>query len=134
MQFDNGAFERKLSETLRSLDKLNSTIQNMGARNGLQQVADSAKSFNLGTVAASIDGVSKKFLALSTVAITVLSNITNRAVDAGIQLAKSLSLDTIIQGFKEYELQIGSIQTILANTKCTQTHNLFSLRLGITHR
>lgn len=121
MQFDNVAFERRMSETLRSLEKMDSTLATVGSRNGLEQLSNSVRGFNLGPVSAAIDGVSAKFLALSTVAITVLSNITNRAVDAGIQLAKSLSLDQVISGFKEYELQIGSIQTILANTSADGT-------------
>lgn len=121
MQFDNGAFESKLSTTLRSLDKLNSTISTMGQRNGLEQISQSAKNFNLTGVSASVEGVSKSFIALSTIAITALSNIVNRAVNAGIEITKALSFSSAIDGFREYELQIGSIQTILANTSADGT-------------
>lgn len=116
MTFDNAAFERKMAITIQSLEKLNSTLANAGSRNGMDRIAESARNFHLGPMSAAIDGISAKFLALSTIAITALSNIVNRAVDAGIQLAKAISLDPVIAGFREYELQIGSIQTILANT------------------
>jgi len=122
MQFDNAAFERKLSTTVQSIDKLNATLSNAGAKNGLQNVADSVKNFSLGSLSASIDGISGRFLAMSTIAITALSNIVNRAVTAGIQMTKALSLDQVTGGFGEYELQIGSIQTILANTSADGTN------------
>ncbi|MBA3551115.1 tape measure protein, partial [Patescibacteria group bacterium] len=93
----------------------------MGSRNGLQQVSDSAKSFNLGPVSTAVEGVSTKFLALATIGITVLSNLTNKAVDAGLRMAKALSFEQVLGGFKEYELQISSIQTILANTSAEGT-------------
>lgn len=116
MEFDNTAFERRLSTTLQSLDKLNTTIANAGSKNGLANLADSTKNFNLSGMSASIEGISAKFLAMSTVAITVLSNIVNKAADAGARILKSLSLDPITSGFEEYSTQIGAIQTILANT------------------
>src|SRR5699024_4496703 len=49
--------------------------------------------------------------------MTVMQNLTNRAVDLGLKLAKSLTLDQIGEGFREYELKMGSIKTILANTE-----------------
>ena len=121
MTFDNATFERKLETTLKSLDALNAKLDMSTAKKGISDLSTAGRNFNLSGMSASIEGVSAKFLALSTIGITVLSNIANRAVDAGISLAKSLSLDNIIGGFREYELNIGSIQTILANTKSDGT-------------
>ncbi len=56
------------------------------------------------------------FLGMATIGVTALSNITNKAVDMGIKMVKSLAFDQINAGFKEYEMNINSIQTILANT------------------
>jgi tape measure domain-containing protein len=64
-----------------------------------------------------ITGISNKFLAMSTIAITALSNITNKAIQTGGQLVKSLTTDPIKGGLQEYETNLNSIQTILANTK-----------------
>jgi len=122
MQFDNSAFERKLSTTLSSIEKLNSTIANAGAKNGLDKVAQSSKKFDLSSMHTSIDGVSKKFLAMSTIGVTALATVASKAITAGASMLKSLTLDPIIAGFKEYELNIGSIQTILANTSADGTN------------
>lgn len=73
-------------------------------------------------VGATVQGVSAKFLGVSTVAITALSNITTTAMIAGGQIVKSLSIGPILDGYKEYETNIGSIQTILANTASKGTN------------
>ena len=122
MTFDNKAFESRLADTIKSLDKLNNTIAKTGAESGMDKLAASTKKFDVSGISAGIEGVSKKFLALSTIGITVLSNIANRAVNAGIRIVKSLSLDQVISGFQEYETNMKSIQTILANTKADGTN------------
>jgi len=122
MEFDNAQFERKLNTTIASLAKLEKSLKFDGAKTGLADVSSAANKFNLGNMGAVIEGASAKFLALSTIAITALANITNRAISTGIQLAKSLSLDQIISGFREYEQNMTSIQTILSNTKADGTN------------
>lgn len=116
ISFDNADFERRISATLTSLEQLNKSLKLEGASKGLADVSAEASKFNLHGIADGIEGISKKFLAMSTIAITALANITGKAVDAGLQIAKSLSLDQVIAGFQEYELKLGSIQTIMAGT------------------
>ena len=83
----------------------------------LQRAAQAAGGpSGMGFLEGGVTGVSTKFLALSTIAITALSNITNKAINAGTELGKSLTVSPIKQGFDEYELKMGSIQTMLANT------------------
>jgi tape measure domain-containing protein len=116
MKFDNSAFERGVSTTIGTLTKLTDKLKLTGATKGLDDVQAKASRFNLNAMDGAVTGISKKFLALSTVAITALSNITNRAVNAGVNLVKSLTIAPIMDGFHEYETNMNSIQTILANT------------------
>ena len=67
-------------------------------------------------LASGVDAISAKFSNLQVVAATALANITNRMVNAGIAMAKSLTIDPITTGLSEYELKMNSIQTILTNT------------------
>ena len=122
MQFDNAAFERNIATTLTSLGKLEKALKFEGASKGLSDVSASADKVNFHGIADGIEGLSKKFIALSTIAITALANITTKAIEAGARIAKSLSLDQVIAGFQEYELNMNSIQTILANTKAQGTN------------
>lgn len=83
---------------------------------GAQQLAGPG---GMGTIEGGITHVSGKFVALATVAITALTNITNRAINTGTTLAKSLTVDPVKLGLEEYETNLNSIQTILANTKAS---------------
>jgi tape measure domain-containing protein len=89
------------------------------AQAGIADLQKSANGFTMQGLEGSVTGVSKSFIAMSTIAITALSNIVNKAVDAGLNIAKSLTVQPITTGLKEYETNLNSIQTILANTKAS---------------
>jgi tape measure domain-containing protein len=116
MRFNNSTFERGASATLNTLDKLKKSLDFSSSTKKMNDLQSAAGKFSLSNMEGGVTNVSKKFLALATIGITALSNITNKAVDAGIRMAKSLTIDPIMAGFHEYETQLGSIQTILANT------------------
>lgn len=117
MKFDNASFERKMEETLRSLDKLRQNLDFTGSTKRLGELDSAGKSFSLGGMGATVEGVSTKFLALATIGITALSRLTDAAITSGTRIVKAFSLDPVLQGFEEYETNMNSIQTILANTK-----------------
>jgi tape measure domain-containing protein len=116
MEFDNASFERKIASTLTSLGQLDKALKFTGATQGLSDVSAAADKVHFGSMSDGIENISKKFLALSTVAITVLSNITSQALQAGTQFIKSFTITPILDGFHEFETNMNSIQTILANT------------------
>lgn len=122
MQFDNKQFEAGIKQTTNSLDSLNKSLKMEGATKGLEAAHAAVNKFGaLGHIASAVDSIAQRFSAMSIVAITALANITNRGVDAGISLAKSLTIDPIKSGLAEYELNLNSIQTILANTQAAGT-------------
>src|ERR1041384_2986422 len=53
---------------------------------------------------------------MSVIGVTALATIAHKAVEVGTQLAKSFTIDPLTTGFKEYETNLNSIQTVLANT------------------
>ena len=116
LEFDNSSFEKNVATSLTTIGKLNDAIGKIGSGGGFKEIEAASRSFSLDTMSSAIEGVSTKFIALSTIGITALANLTNKAVDAGIQIAKSLTLDQVTAGFSEYELKLGSIQTIMAGS------------------
>jgi len=116
MRFDNSAFERGVKTTLSTLDTLKSKLNFSTTSKALTGLDLSPGRFSLPTLGSAVDGVSNKFLAFATVGITALSNVTNKAVDAGLQFAKSFVVSPILDGLHEYETNLQSIQTIQANT------------------
>lgn len=121
LKFDNKQFEDGIRQSLNTLKTLNENLKLQGATKGLNDVQAAAGRMNLGHIAQGVDTIASKFNAMSVIAITALSNITNKAINAGTQLAKSLTIDPIKAGFDEYELKLGSVQTILANTQAAGT-------------
>lgn len=115
-KFDNKQFESGVSTTLSSLDKLKAALHLDHASKGLEEVSRTASKMNLGALGDAAEDVGKKFSAMSVAGITAIATLTNKVVNAGLNIAKSFSIAPITQGFGEYETKIGSIQTILANT------------------
>ena len=123
MEFDNKQFESGVSTTIKSLDNLKKGLKNLnGSSKALDEVGASAKDIKLDELASNVQTISSRFSTLGVIATTTLANIATSAVNAGARLLKSFSLDPIAQGFSEYELQLNSIQTILANTRSKGTN------------
>lgn len=110
-------FEEGVQTSLSTLDKLKKGLDLDGAAKGLEGLNDAPpRKCDLSTLSRSVETVRAKFSALEVMAITALSNITNSAVNAGKRLLSSLTIEPITTGFNEYELKMGSIQTIMAST------------------
>ena len=119
MQFDNHGFERGVNTTMKSLNKLNESLKMKNASTGLTDVQSGINkltSLGMGALSSGVDAVSTKFNALNIIAATALMNITNRAIEAGRNLSRKLTVEPITTGFNEYETKMGAIQTILTNT------------------
>lgn len=118
MRFDNKQFERGVSETMSTLEKLKQRLNFKGAVKGVESVNSAAKGVNanMSGLGSAVEQVSLKFSALQVMGVTALSRLTNSAITAGTRIAKALTIDPITTGFQEYETQINAVQTILANT------------------
>lgn len=122
MIFDNKRFEENASNTMKTLSGLRDKLSAFsGSANAFAGVNEAAKGVDLKPITTALEDITNKFTAMGAIAFSVISNITNRAVDAGISLAKALSLDQVVAGFREYELNMGAIQTILSNTMADNT-------------
>lgn len=121
MQFENKAFQEKVASTIASMDKLKTSLDFTNANKGMGDLTKAAHNFNLQGIASAVDGIAGKFTAMGAVAFSIIDNVVTKVMHAGISIAKSLSLDQIISGFREYETNMNSIQTILANTRSDAT-------------
>ena len=121
MRFDNKQFESNVATSMSTLEKLKKSLNLSGASKGLEDVNTAAKRVDMSGLGGAVETVKAKFSALDVVAITALANITNSAVNAGKRIVSALTIDPIKTGFQEYETQINSVQTILANTSSKGT-------------
>ena len=117
MRFDNKDFEANTRTTMSTLDKLKEKLHFPGASKGLEEIGQTAKRVDFSGMSSGIQTVQMKLSAMQVVGITALQNITNAAISAGEQLTDAITIDPVKDGFAEYETQMNSVQTILANTQ-----------------
>ena len=116
MRFDNQQFEKNISASMHSLEKFNQSLKLTGATKGLEDVGAAANKVDMTGLGGAVETVRMKFSALEVMGITALTNITNTAISAGKRIVSALTIDPVKSGFSEYELKMGSIQTMMAAT------------------
>lgn len=116
MQFNNQQFEQNVKVSMGTLDKLKQALNFGRGKNGFNDLNASARKFDMSGVANAVTEVHSKFSALEIVGVTALVNIANQAINTGKHMLNSLTIAPISQGFQEYELKMGSVQTIVAST------------------
>lgn len=116
MRFDNKQFESNVQTSLSTIEKLKKSLDMDGATKGLESIDGAAKKVDMSGLGSAVETVKTRFSALEVMAVTALANITNSVVNTGKQMLHSLTIEPISQGFEEYELKMGSIQTIMMST------------------
>lgn len=116
MRFNNKQFESNVQTSLSTIEKLKKSLDMDGATKGLESIDSAAKKVDMSGLGSAVETVKTRFSALEIMAVTALANITNSVVNIGKQMLHSLTIEPISQGFEEYELKMGSIQTIMMST------------------
>jgi hypothetical protein len=119
MKFDNKQFEDGAKESLGTLDKLKSSMNMEESAKSFSKIDAAANNVNLSGLEKSVDSISARFTNLGIVGVTALQNITNKVVDAGTNLVKSLTVDNISAGWEKYNDLTTSTQTIMAATQAS---------------
>ena len=118
MRFDNQQFERNVSTTMSTIEKLKAKLNFKGFGDGLKSLSGhtSVVQKNMDVLSQGVQRVQSEFSSLQVIGATCLVNITNAAIRAGKTILNALTLDPVKTGFNEYETKVNAIQTILANT------------------
>lgn len=116
MRFDNANFEKNTKQTISTIDRLMEKLQFKGAEKGFKKLDAAAENVDFATMQTSLDRLESKFSNLNIVATTALVNITNKFVDAGEKLVKSLSIDQVASGWDKYTEKTSNVQTIMNAT------------------
>ena len=96
MSLDNDKFKRDVTDTLKSFQSINETI-------------NSNKAIDLSRIADAVEGIKGKFSGLGIAAATVISDITRKAIDMGNTLWKSI-VDPINEGGRRRAMNIEKAQ------------------------
>lgn len=117
MQFDNEDFERDVSKTMGTLDKLKNSLSFTNVKDGFDKIQNGIMGTNFGPIEEALYRVQDGFGMVEMLGLQAMSRISNAALDMGQSLINAVTIDPIKSGLQEYETQIGAIQTIMANTE-----------------
>lgn len=109
MEFDNDRFEKNVSTSLSTLDKLKKALRLDGATKSLEEVDSSFNKFS-----AVVEASKAKWDALEVVAVGALLKIGSQAVATGERLVKSISVDQIAAGWTKFSDKTTSVATLVA--------------------
>lgn len=116
MQFENRQFEQGARTSMGTLEKLKRSLDFSGAARGLSALTGAVSGVDMTPMANAVESVSLKFRALEVAGVTAMMNLANRAVDTGISLVKSLSIDQVTAGWSKYGDKTAQVQTIMNAT------------------
>lgn len=107
----------------KSLDKLHSSLSNILGkipilghvfRSSSDEIAEASNKASQGmhSLSSSTEGTSGKFGMLEMAASVALGNIATKAIDTGLQMAKSMTIEPIISGWNLYEQKIQAVNML----------------------
>ena len=102
MTFDNSRFEKNVETSLKTIEKLDKSLEFQNAGKGLNELDRAVSKIDFSPFANAVESISDKFSALEVVATTALFRITNHIMAAGEQLLKSLTVDNISAGWAKF--------------------------------
>lgn len=115
-QFRNSNFEKNIAQSTESLERFKRSLDVDQQAKSLEKLDNAADLAGMKGLAQQVDKVADKFSAMGVVAFTALQRITNAAIDTGVSLVKSLSIDQITAGWNKYEQKTSNVQTLVNAT------------------
>ena len=113
MRFDNGQFEKGVSQSMSSLDKLKASLNGFGGNFG---TGLNSLSGNFGQFTSTIGEGSRAFSAFEEIGVGALRRIGEMAVNAGQSIVQNL-VNNLKSGYNRYEEMMKSTQTIMYATR-----------------
>jgi hypothetical protein len=114
MQFDNKNFEKNVSQSMSTLDKLKEKLDFKKASKSLDELNDSVKNTDMSPLGKALDIGAQKFSALEQIGIGALRKIGEEAVETGKKLLKALSVDNISAGWNKFGEETMAVATLSA--------------------
>ena len=127
MGFNNRNFESNVRTSMSTLDRLKSSLNFSGVASSMNA---NLNSLDTSVLTKSLSKASEGFSLMEIVAITAISNITNRIIEMGVQLVKSMSIGNIAAGWSKFDSKTQSVATLMAQGYDIDTVNEQLEKLG----
>ena len=120
MQFDNSNFEKNVSTTMSTIDKLKEKLKFTGATKGLDEIEKASNRIDFKGVGSGLNSITSKLDLANVFAYRLASTISDSllgAINSIVSAATSLEYlnpTNITAGWSKFEEQTKSVQTILS--------------------
>lgn len=123
MKFDNKEFEKNVSTTMSTLDKLKEKLLLKKAGDGFDDVQKKANKVSFEHLVESVDKLNDAIVKRTGILGSVLRQVEEKIASGFVgalgkikNMVDQVTFDPIMTGLSEYELKINSIQVIASNT------------------
>lgn len=119
MRFDNKDFEKNIDQSIQSLERLNKSLKLEESGKSFDELGKAGKEFSKIDLTGPFKAAREQMSLTGTFVNQAVRNIENRVDQALQKIGMSIKMfttDPIKDGFDEYELKMGSVQTIMAGT------------------
>jgi len=117
-KFQNGEFEKNISQTMKSLDSFEKSLNSLGGQSvrGIEQLNKSFDSLNTMTSRLADTGefIQRRFSVLGTAITNIMTNTVEKVMLAGAKMMSSLTVDNIKVGWEKFGEDTKNIGTIIA--------------------
>lgn len=116
LEMNNKSLEKNSKQSIKTLEKLDKALEFKNGRKSFEDVEKAAEKCNFEPLLKAADTVSTRFSTMGIIGVRALERITDKALDAGAALVKSLTIDQITAGYSKYEQKTSSVQTLVNST------------------
>ena len=111
MQFDNRQFERGVSQTISSLDRLTDALRFEGVGDSVRGIQNGINRLDFSPISNGVSALEGTLTSLTgRIKLEVFDRLANYAVDTGEKVLNALTLKGARAGFAEYETQQGTLE------------------------
>lgn len=116
MRFDNDQFERGIRTSIRSLKKLDDSMDFENGEKSFRQLEKSINDVKFDKLLAGLDSIANKFTFIGQLGLRLKNEVIDKLIDSGDRMVKSLSMDQVSVGWDKYADKTSAVQTIMSAT------------------
>lgn len=115
MRFDNSNFEKNVSQSMDTLNKLQATIDKTSSGNAFAGLSKAVDNLNFGSVTTAIQTVTEKFSVWEEIAIGAARNIGAALSNYVVKGLNDMVFKNVSAGWDKYAQKTEAVQTIMAS-------------------
>lgn len=116
MRFDNEQFERGIQTSIRSLKKLDDSMDFESGTKSFRQLEKSVNDVKFDKLLAGLDSIANRFTFIGQLGMRLKNEVIDKLIDSGERMVKSLSVDQVSVGWDKYADKTSAVQTIMSAT------------------